>query len=136
MVTVLLEYLDLAHIFRLHNSFRFFYTAARIFFDEYSSYTPIFISMLLVIYLVHMKTKRFLFTKNDHVILTQVGFASYLQGIFLDSFQTMKRHSYDSYSIYVKFNSFLEVVYPVGVTTNRSCFMQTIGEIFIGFALK
>ena len=52
---------------------------------------------------------------------------SYLRGLYLDSFQTTKRRSYDGYSIYKAiFNSFHEVVYPVGVTTNRSSFMQII----------
>ena len=54
---------------------------------------------------------------------------SYLRGIYLDSFQTTKRHSYDGYSIYIAiFNSFHEAVYPVGVTTNRSCFTRIIGH--------
>ena len=54
---------------------------------------------------------------------------SYLRGLYLDSFQTTKRHSYDGYSIYIAiFNSFHEVVYPVGVTTNRSCFTRIIGH--------
>jgi len=39
----------------------------------------------------------------------------------------MKRHSYDGYSIYLgSFNSFLEAVYPVGVTTNQSCFTRKL----------
>jgi len=47
--------------------------------------------------------------------------------IFPNSFQTTKRHSYYDYSIYMpSFNSFLEAVYSVGVTTNRSCFTQRI----------
>ena len=54
---------------------------------------------------------------------------SYLHGLYLDSFQTTQRHSYDRYSIYIAiFNSFHEAVYPVGVTTNRSCFMRIIGN--------
>jgi len=54
---------------------------------------------------------------------------SYLCGLFPDSFQTTKRHSYYVYSIYMpSFNSFLEAVYPVGVTTNRSCFTRTISH--------
>ena len=54
---------------------------------------------------------------------------SYLHGLYVDSFQTTKRHSYDGYSIYIAiFNSFHEAVYPVGVTTNQSCFMQIIGH--------
>ena len=43
--------------------------------------------------------------------------------------QTTKRHSYDGYSIYIAiFNSFHGAVYPVGVTTNRSCFTRIIGH--------
>jgi len=39
----------------------------------------------------------------------------------------MKRHSNDGYSIYVgSFNSFLEAVYSVGVTTDQSCFTQKL----------
>ena len=54
---------------------------------------------------------------------------SYLHGLYLDPFQTTKRHSYDGYSIYIAiFNSFHEAVYPVGVTTNRSCFTRIIGH--------
>ena len=54
---------------------------------------------------------------------------SYLRVLYLDSFQTTKRHSYDGYSIYIAiFNSFHEAVYPVGVTTNRSCFTRIIGH--------
>jgi len=58
-----------------------------------------------------------------------LGFVSYLCGLFLDSFQTTKKHPYHVYSIYMLiFNSSLKAVYPVGVTTNRSCFMQTISD--------
>ena len=54
---------------------------------------------------------------------------TYLHGFYLDSFQTTKRHSYDGYSIYIAiFNSFHEAVYPVGVTTNQSCFRRIIGN--------
>ena len=54
---------------------------------------------------------------------------SYLHGLYLDSFQTTKRHSYNGYSIYIAiFNLFLEAVYPVGVTTNRSCCTRIIGH--------
>ena len=54
---------------------------------------------------------------------------SYLRCLYHDSFQTTKRHSYDGYSIYIAiFNSFHEAVYPVGVTTNRSCFTRIIGH--------
>ena len=54
---------------------------------------------------------------------------SYLRGLYLDSFQITKTHSYDGYSIYIAiFNSFNEAVYPVDVTTNRSCFTRIIGH--------
>ena len=40
-----------------------------------------------------------------------------------------KRHSYDSYSIYITiFSSFLQAVYPVGVTDLRPYFMQIFGH--------
>ena len=45
------------------------------------------------------------------------------------TFQTTKRHSYDSYSIYIAlFSSFLQGVYPVGMTDLRPYFMQIIGH--------
>ena len=54
---------------------------------------------------------------------------SYLHGLYLDSLQTTKRHSYDGYSIYISiFNSFLRVVFPVGVTDLRPYFMHIIGH--------
>ena len=54
---------------------------------------------------------------------------SYLHGIYLDFFQTIKRHSYDSYSIYIAiFISFLQGVYPVSVTDFRPYFTQIIGH--------
>ena len=54
---------------------------------------------------------------------------SYLDGLYLDSFQTTKRHSYDSYSIYIAiFSSFLQAVYPVGVTDLRPYYTQIIGH--------
>ena len=41
----------------------------------------------------------------------------------------MKGHSYDSYSTYIEiFSSFLQVVYPVGVTDLRPYFTQRIGH--------
>ena len=59
----------------------------------------------------------------------RLGFVSYLRGLNLDSFQTTKRNSYDGYSIYIAiFSSVHEAVYPVGVTTNRSCFTRIIGN--------
>ena len=52
---------------------------------------------------------------------------SYVHGLYLDSFQTTKRHSYDGYSIYIAiFNSFLKGVYPVGVTDLRPYFTRII----------
>ena len=52
---------------------------------------------------------------------------SYLHGLYLDSFQITKRHSYDSYSIYIAiFSSFLLAVYPVGVTDLRPYFTRII----------
>ena len=54
---------------------------------------------------------------------------SYLYGLYLDFFQTTTRHSYDGYSIYISiFNSFLQGVYPVGVTDLRPYFTQIIGH--------
>ena len=54
---------------------------------------------------------------------------SYLHGLYLDSFQTTKRHSYDGYSIYISiFNSFFQGVYPVGVTNLRPYFTHIIGH--------
>ena len=53
---------------------------------------------------------------------------SYRHGLYLDSFQTTKRHSYDGYSIYISiFNSFLKGVYPVGVTDLQPYFTHIIG---------
>ena len=44
-------------------------------------------------------------------------------------FKPQKRHSYDSYSIYIAiFSSFLQEVYPVGVTDLRPYFTQLIGH--------
>ena len=59
--------------------------------------------------------------QNNHkfyrVILTLAGFSRVFRGLFPDSFQTKKRHSYDDYSIYMPgFNQFLPAVYPVDVT--------------------
>ena len=54
---------------------------------------------------------------------------SYLHGLYLDSFQTTKRYSYNGYSIYISIvNSFLQRVYPVGVTDLRPYSMQIIGH--------
>ena len=52
---------------------------------------------------------------------------SYLHGLYLDSFQTTNRHSYDDYSIYIAiFNSFLQDVYPVGLRDLRPYFTRII----------
>ena len=52
---------------------------------------------------------------------------SYLHGLYLDPFQTTTMHSYDGYSIYIAiFNSFLQGVYPVGVTDLRPYFTRII----------
>ena len=54
---------------------------------------------------------------------------SYLHGLYLNSFQTTQRHSYDGYSIYISiFNSFLQGIYPVGVTDLRPYFTHIIGN--------
>ena len=54
---------------------------------------------------------------------------SYLHGLYLNSFQTTKRHSYDGYSIYISiFNSFLQGVYLVGVTDLQPYFTHIIGD--------
>ena len=48
---------------------------------------------------------------------------SYLHGLYLNSFQITKRHSYDGYSIYISiYNSFFQGVYPVGVTDLQPLF--------------
>ena len=61
--------------------------------------------------------------------MTQVGFCVISRWPLLDSFQTTKRHYYDSYSIYIAiFSSFLQAVYPVGVTDLRPYFTQIIGH--------
>ena len=54
---------------------------------------------------------------------------SYHNGLYLDSFQTTKSHSYNSYSIYIAiFSSFLQGVYPVGMTDLRPYFTQIISH--------
>jgi len=71
----------------------------------------------------------FFFANSIASFWHRLGFVSYFHGLFLDSFQTTKRHSYYDYSIYMpNFNSILEAVYPVGVTINRSCFTQRISH--------
>ena len=78
----------------------------------------------------YRSTFTFLFIKIDRVIVTQVGFcviAPWSLPRFLSNHQ--KALLYDGYSIYITiFNSFHAAVYPVGVTTNRSCFTQIIGH--------
>ena len=117
---------------------RFFSTTAKSFYDYYSSYKLIFSSHDLNGCGV---TVRFFNSQIQPRHFDIVGcFVSYLCSLFPDSFQTTKRHSYDGYSTYMlSFNSFLQVVYPVDVTTNQSCFIQIIShnsEILYGFALK
>ena len=52
-----------------------------------------------------------------------------LHDLYFDCFQTTKRHSYNSCSIHKPiFSSFHEAVYPVGVTTNQSCFTRIFGH--------
>jgi len=71
----------------------------------------------------------FLFANSIASFWHRLDFVSYLCGLFRDSFQTTKKHSYYVYSIYMpSFTWFLEVVYPVGVTTNRSCFTRRINH--------
>ena len=56
-----------------------------------------------------------------------MGFVSYLRGLFPDSFQTTKRHSYNDYSTYMpSFVQFLPAVYPVGMTDLRPFLTQKI----------
>ena len=58
-----------------------------------------------------------------------MGFVSHFDGLHLDSFQTIKRHSHDSYSIYIAiFSSFLQGVYPVGVTDLQPYVTRIIGH--------
>ena len=58
---------------------------------------------------------------------------SYLHGLYLDSFQTTTRHSYDGCFIYITiFNSFHEAVYPVGVTNSVETGSGHPGHIFSG----
>ena len=57
---------------------------------------------------------------------------SYLHGLYLDSFKTTTRHSYDGYSIYIAlFSSFLQAVYSVGVTDLRPYFTRIIDHNFV-----
>ena len=52
---------------------------------------------------------------------------SYLHNLYLDSFQTTKRHSYEGYSIYIAIlSSFLQGVYPVDVTDLQPYYTPTI----------
>ena len=61
--------------------------------------------------------------------MTQIGFVSYLDGLYLDSFQTTERHSYNDYSIYIAiFGSFLQGFYPVGISEVLSYFTQIINH--------
>ena len=90
---------------------RFFCTTARTFYEDFSSYT--------------LKLILFLFIKIDCIIVTLVGFCVISPWSLSRFLSNHQKYSYDSYSIYIAiFNSFHEAIYPVGVTTNRSCFMR------------
>ena len=61
--------------------------------------------------------------------MTQVGFCVISPWSLSPFFSTTKRHSYNGYSIYIAiFNSFLQGVYPVGVTDLRPYFTQIISH--------
>ena len=61
--------------------------------------------------------------------MTQVGFCVISRWPLTGFLSNTKRHSYDSYSIFIAiFSSFLQAVYPVGVTDLRPYFTQTIGR--------
>ena len=61
--------------------------------------------------------------------MTQVGFCVISRWPLSGFLSTTKRHSYDSYSIYIAiFNSLLQGVYPVGRTELRPYFTQIIGH--------
>ena len=61
--------------------------------------------------------------------MTQVGFCIISRWPLTGFLSNHKRHSYDSYSIYIAiFSSFLQAVYPVGVTDLRPYFTQIIGH--------
>ena len=54
---------------------------------------------------------------------------SYLDGLYLDSFQITKRHSYDGYSKYIAiFSSILQGVYPAGVTEVQSYLCDPLSD--------
>ena len=54
---------------------------------------------------------------------------SYLDSLYLDSFQTTERHSYDGYSVGIAiFSSFFQGVYPVGMIEIQCYFMRIIGH--------
>ena len=132
-VTALLEYLDLALKTRswvsLHNTLAF----AQIILY----YCKEFLLWLLQLQINFQPNTLNSCSTTTWIFYLQIwscGFdtgwvLSYLHGLFLDSFQTTQRHSFCVYSIYMPiFNSFLEAVYPVAVTTNQSCFMWTISH--------
>ena len=63
-----------------------------------------------------------------------LDFVLHLHGLWLDSFQTMKTHSYDGYFIYMpSFNSFHPAVYLVCGTDFRPVF-RLIGQNSIKLA--
>ena len=61
--------------------------------------------------------------------MTQVGFCVISRWLLSGFLSNHKRHSYDSYCIYIAiFSSFLQGVYPVGVTDLRPYFTRIIGH--------
>jgi len=111
------------HCITLWVLLRFFSTTTRSFYDDYFNYRSIFSSLL---WMVAVQLGGFFIRKFDCIILTPVGFCV----ISLWTFSWLfLNHSYYVYSIYIpSYNSFLETVYPVGVTTNRSCFTRRISH--------
>ena len=132
-MTVLLEYLDLA--FTTHSWF--------------SNHNSVVCTSILLYYckgflpwLFQLNTNFQLITlsslsgrhKNYWYFYSQISvaqllhtfnFESYLHDLYFDYFQTTKRYSYNGWPIHKPiFNSFHEVVYPVSMTTNQSCFTR------------
>ena len=62
--------------------------------------------------------------------MTRVGFCIISQWpLYMDFFQTTKRHSYDGYSIYIAiFSSILQGIYPVDVTEVQPYFTRIISH--------
>ena len=68
-----------------------------------------------------------MFVADLSTVWYRLGFVSYLHSLYLDSFQTTKRHSYEGYSIYIAIlSSFLLGVYPVDVTDLQPYYTPTI----------